>query len=274
MALKVTFDTNVFTRFIHLKENSDKIVYEKILEAIKSEIIRGYFSDTFVSLEGVVQIQREKIFGGRRITSLNTSEPPNIITISIGASMCKPDLHEKHLRDVTSLLELGLRGLRGQAYLGDNFLVPSNMEIYENTPIDELIKYREKMGKAERAIANKNQITGKNVGKCRARELGLHWLKRDNRSGEIWYQGLGLAKYKNEYKNESKEVVMAVAEWADGESIIRHIGYGNNYFCTSDKGNSANGPSIFDGDHKKWLACEFGVNFVTPNELIGVISAM
>jgi hypothetical protein len=271
MVIKVTFDTNVFTRFIDLKEGSDKIYYEKILAAIKSETIRGYFSDTFVTLEGVMRNQRVEIFGSRKISSFSSSsKSPNTINITIGASMCKPDLHENHLRTITSLLELGLRGLRGQAYLGDNFSVPSNMDIYESIIIDKLVKFREKMGKVEIAIGNKNQETGKNISKCRARELGLRWLKRDRRDGEIWYQGLGLCKD----ECESKQVIEAIAEWADGESIIRHIGYGNNYFCTLDEGKSTKGASIFDSDHREWLACEFGVKFVTPKELVEVISAM
>jgi hypothetical protein len=92
---------------------------------------------------------------------------------------------------------------------------------------------------------------------------------RAHRDGEIWYQGLALCKD----IRESKQVVEAIAEWADGESVIRHIGYGNNYFCTSDKGNSTKGASIFDDYHRKWLECEFGVKFVTPKELSEIISA-
>ena len=268
MTLKVTFDTNVFTRFIDLEKGLDKIHYENILKAIRSEAIRGYFSDTFVTLEGIMKIDRERILGSRRISFLTSSESPNRINITIGTSMCEPNLHDSHLCTVSSLLKLGLWGLRGLAYLGDNFSVPSNIDLYESISVDALRQYRERMGNVEIAIANRNQKTDEHVGKCRARELGLKWLKRDQRDGEIWYQGLGLAKD----KPESQQIVKAIAEWADGESIIRHIGYGNGYFCTSDKGKSANGASIFDDSHREWLACEFGVKFVTPKELSEVIS--
>jgi hypothetical protein len=184
--------------------------------------------------------------------------------------MCKPEYNPIFLCTVESLIKIGLKGLRGPAYLGDNFVAPLDMDIYDSISVDELTKYREKMSDVVSAIANKNNETGKNVGRCRARELGLNWLNRKNRNGEIWYQGLGLA----ENKKEHEDVVMSISEWADGESIIRHIGYGNDYFCTSDNGKSARGASIFDEDHKQWLASEFGVNFVTPEELGNLIQSI
>ncbi len=36
MVLKVTFDTNVFTRFLNLKEGSDNIHYEKFLRQLRA----------------------------------------------------------------------------------------------------------------------------------------------------------------------------------------------------------------------------------------------
>lgn len=135
MVLKVTFDTNVFTRFLNLKEGSDNIHYGKIFEAIKSKAISGYFSDTFVTLEGVMNSNCERIFGSRKISSLISSESSNTIEITIGASMCETQLHEKHLCTVESLLKFGLRGLRGQAYLGDNYSDPNNIDLYESTTV-------------------------------------------------------------------------------------------------------------------------------------------
>lgn len=116
MALKVTFDTNVFKRFIDFDK---RIQYETILNSIQNKSIIGYFSDTFITLEGVMRHERVRVFGSRKISSLSSasSESPNTINISIGASMCKPNLHDDHLSTVTSLINIGLNGLRGQAYL-------------------------------------------------------------------------------------------------------------------------------------------------------------
>jgi hypothetical protein len=267
MVIKVTFDTNVFTRLIELPESSDKMYYKTILKAIESETIKGYFSDTFVTLEGVMKNQRPEIFGSRKISSYASSDNPHTINLNIGASMLKPNLAQYHIITVESLFKLGLRGLRGPAYLGDNFIIPIDIDIYEPTTLDDLIKVRDIMANIEVAIAKKNIETGENVGKCRAIDLGLNWLRREQRNGEIWYQGLALRRDKKEHD----KVVKAIAEWADAESIIRHIGYGFDYFCTSDMGNSVKNTSIFDDKHRKWLEDKFMVKFVTPKELANVV---
>lgn len=267
MAIKVTFDTNVFKRLLDFSVVNccdDLTYFQRIRAAIEKNIIEPYFSDTFILLEGIMHSDRVKILGSRKIDSVTRSEiTSDTINISIGASMQKPTIHESHKLVVVELLQLGFRALRGQTYLGDNFIVPVDLDIYPKTPIDELIKIREKMVEVEVAVGSRNLETGKNIGKCRARELGLKRLERDGRSGEIWYQGLALC--------EGKEVIEAVKEWADGESVMRHIGYDNDYFCTLDEGKSAKGPSIFDSEHKQWLSCKFGVKFTNPRELSEIL---
>ncbi len=268
MILKVTFDTNVFNKLINLEENEDKTYYETILKNLKKGDIKGYFSDTFITLEGVRRIDRENIFGSRKVLTKTSNKSKNEITISFGTSMLSPQLNEIHLHKIQLLTNLGIKGLRGQMYLGDNFIVPPTLDIYESTDIDLLIAYRAKMAVVECAIAEKCSSTGVHIGKNCARELGLSRLKRANRDGEIWYQGLGLSQN----NSESKETQSAIAEWADGDSIIRHIGYGNDYFCTLDNGKSAKAASIFDAEHKKWLNDKFGVKFIIPSDLANLLS--
>ncbi|NDU90152.1 MAG: hypothetical protein G3I08_09815 [Ferrovum sp.] len=260
MPIKVTFDTNVFQRFDN---------YPKLLPAIHQKIIRGYFSDTFITLEGVMRQDRVKIFGSRKIkTDTKMGLTPNTINITIGASMQQPTLNEQHKQSINFLIENDLFGLRGQVYLGDNFNVPYNFDIYERTDISDLIKFREKMSEVEIAIGNKNNETGYGVGKCRARKLGLKLLAREKVSGKFWYEGLSLCRD----RSETKDVIAAVSEWADGESIMRHIGYSNDYFCTMDEGKMAKYASIFDDYHKKWLESTFGVRFITPKQLEAIIT--
>jgi hypothetical protein len=265
--LKITFDTNVFTRFLDLQKCSEehKSDYEKILQAIKTKVIKGYFSDTFVTLEGVMRNNRKEIFGSTRLVSRKSSPAPNVINIHVGPSMNKPNIHKYHLQTVTSLLELGLWGLKGSGYLSHDFLDSLNIKFCEPIAIETLVSYIDKMDVVESAIECKNQDTGKSVGKCRARNLGLEQLLQHNLMGKaLWEEGLNFC--------DPKKVAEAISEWADAESIIRHIGYSNDYFCTSDKGKSTKGASIFDDDHKQWLTTEFGVKFITPDELAELVS--
>jgi hypothetical protein len=81
-----------------------------------------------------------------------------------------------------------------------------------------------------------------------------------------WFQSLGNARG----IHETHEVGRAVAEWADGDSVAAHYGYGNDYFCTLDcgKGESKRGdPAILDAANRAWLSADYGIQFVTITEL-------
>jgi len=267
MTVKVTFDTNVFNLLVdpYKIKRDNPIYYFKIVEAIENNVIKGFFSDTFITLEGVMKFSRSDVFGSRKIdTVMYPGTTPNSISISIGASMQKTKINDVHKKKVTNILNLGLRALRGNLYLGDNFLPTLDCDIYDSIAIDEWIKISERMQRIEIAIAKKNKESSKDVGKCRARNLGLKLLGPKNKSKKVWYEGLSLCE-------DKKEVNSAVAEWADGESVIRHFGYTNDYFCTLDEGKGGNKASILDKEHKEWLSCEFGLKFVKPKELVEII---
>jgi hypothetical protein len=52
--------------------------------------------------------------------------------------------------------------------------------------------------------------------------------------------------------HECRQVERAVAEWADGDSIASHYGYGIELLCSKDFGKSASGPSVLDCNNRKW----------------------
>jgi hypothetical protein len=73
--------------------------------------------------------------------------------------------------------------------------------------------------------------------------------------------------------HESRQVERAVSEWADGDSIVAHYGYGFDLFCSKDFGKGASGPSVLDCANRKWLSEEFGIRFVTLRELADMVAA-
>ena len=84
---------------------------------------------------------------------------------------------------------------------------------------------------------------------------------------EPWYKSLERATD----VHEENEVKRAVAEWADGDSIAAHIGYGIDFFCTEDNAKKSNVNSIFNKENRAWLNEYFGVQIIGLSDLAKMI---
>jgi hypothetical protein len=109
-------------------------------------------------------------------------------------------------------------------------------------------------------------IEARGLGAAQGLALARNFAQRDGVT-EHWYRSLQRAKD----VHEERAVQRAVAEWADADSIAAHIGYGIDFFCTEDKGNSAGGAAIFDSTNRAWLTSTYGVKFITLTELAAMI---
>lgn len=284
MMLSVTFDSNTLENVIDpARSQASKFEeeYRTIRQALIDHRLRGYFSDTWITLEGIKKLNRAEILGSRHLASSwssgkedgknrvsdDTQSAP-IFTLTIGAKMKPHELPEKFQIAKNTALVLGLRALQGSPKLGDNFLVrDSGADFYAlREPLPEFILCCDRAGKVEISIAKRNVETGLDVGRSRACNLGLAMLNReapDLSSQRFWYEGLGLAKD----KKERDKVAEAIAEWSDAEVIVRHIGYGIDLLCSLDAGKSAK-TSILDESHREWLTQTYGVVFCDPAELV------
>lgn len=191
MTLSITFDSNVLENVIDFERIQAKEFREDYLiiqRAIKERKIQGFFSDTWITLEGIENKNRCQILGSRRLVSSSESSnklgnSPIVITINVGTTMEKNQLHQKHEAPKNAALSLGLRALSGTRNLGDNFLVNDNDgSFYGNIPIEELIKYSEKLCEVEVSIAKRCCNTKINVAKSKALKLGLAYLEREQLS--------------------------------------------------------------------------------------------
>jgi hypothetical protein len=107
-------------------------------------------------------------------------------------------------------------------------------------------------------------IAVRGVGQASAVALGLQFLARDViPQPTFWFHGLRRAKS----NGERKKVAKAVAEWADGDSVAAHYGYGIDLFCSEDFGNNAGKTSVLHPDNRQWLSEEYGIQFATLAEL-------
>ncbi|NUT60400.1 hypothetical protein HNO82_04680 [Herbaspirillum sp. C9C3] len=107
------------------------------------------------------------------------------------------------------------------------------------------------------------EIERRHLGRAVAVKLGLEFSKRANApEPELWLQGLGRAN-----ADEKTLVSKAVAEWADGDSIASHYGFGIQLFCSDDFAKGAGSQSILSEDNRRCLTENFGVKFVTLAQL-------
>ncbi len=118
-----------------------------------------------------------------------------------------------------------------------------------------------------KAVHLRSEIGARDIGCAVAIKLGLQLSARDGVS-EWWYYGLKRAKD----IHECRQVERAVSEWADGDSIAAHCGYGIDLFCSKDFGKGASVPLVLDCANRKWLSEEFGIRFVTLRELAAIVA--
>jgi hypothetical protein len=68
--------------------------------------------------------------------------------------------------------------------------------------------------------------------------------------------------YRASSPGDLTKVDRAVAEWADGDSVAAHYGYGNDLFCTQDRAARAGRRSVMHPAQRSWLHRVYGVEFV------------
>jgi hypothetical protein len=199
--------------------------------------------------------------GRARIASNAQSTGPRTITISIGPQWCRPLIDGQFLRRIDAALALGMRALVGPRRIGDSLVIEGfGEDFYESS------------GSPEEVLVRGNKTNGvdsalhrRGVGRARAVKLGLKYSRDNGEEGEWWAQGLGRAGT----KGEREKVHEAINEWADGDAIAAHIGYGNDFFCTHDHGVGSGSCSALHPKNRGWLQHDYGVAFVTPSELAG-----
>jgi hypothetical protein len=257
MPLTVTFDTNTLASIVspETAQRDTGASGAAVRTAIKAGHIHGFFSETLVTLEGVEKRDRVDVLGKTRVISGSSSKAKNQITLTVGFQHFRKELDTRFSERVRSAVALGMRGLRAPARFGSFhakeeicplFMPPGGMP--------ELLRCMDGVNSIATEMAKRH------VGHAVAVQLGVQFSQRDHApEPELWLQGIGRARN----KTEADKVAMAINEWADGDSIASHYGFGIEMFCSDDFGKNATGPSVFDCQHRKWLTNEFGIQFVT-----------
>jgi len=264
--LKVTFDASTLTGVVTpdlcsgTSGPASHAAHLYIHDALKTGQIKGYFSEAVAALDLLGKEDKVSMVGKARVVSETTAITTGpAISISVGTRWTVPPMHQKSKDLIRAAQELGMKALIGPRHLGNS--IPARdfgNDFYEHYACAaDLVAGSNKTHEVEAALLRRG------LGRARVVELGLEYSRRAGATGEVWMQGIERARN----DTERKAVRRAINEWADGDAVAAHTGYGNDLFCTNDLGKGSGHRSVLRPNNRAWLQSDYGVEFVTTLEL-------
>jgi hypothetical protein len=227
-----------------------------IHDALKAGRVCGYLSETVVTLEGVENKDRVNVFGGTHLVSQAQASGDGAIKISLGLNQNRKPLNRGTSDWINAARNDGMRFMMA----GSRWFSGTGL-LAEHSYTPELAACMDKVN----AVAKVIQACG--VGYATAVCLGNKFNARAFCVDKFWFQG-----FQHAQSAEERDVKDAIKEWADGDSVAAHVGYGNDLFCSLDRGGKTRGkPSVLDEQHKAWLTAEYGVKFATLTSLAAML---
>jgi hypothetical protein len=265
MLLTVTVDTNTFDKAVRPAVYGGDPAHEDFLlvhDALKRGDIQGFLADPVITLEGIANHQRAKVFGNTTTQSslAQTSDDTFTSTITLVQANRSP-LHPKQAERFIEAFDLGIR-LLGAPRIG----MPRAEEKFYAVENPAALGER-----LDRFVNLVRKIEARGLGSSRAQAIAERMAGGQIIQG-AWFTALGAAKD----IHETREVARAIAEWADADSVGAHYGYGNDIFCTLDTGKAEERrgePAVLDSTNRASLTQEFGIRFATLHELADELRA-
>jgi hypothetical protein len=257
----VTFDTNTLDKAArpdrHPKDPG-LIEFQRVHEALKAGLLRGFFSETVATLEGIQRGDRAKVFGSTYLATRH-SEPEvqddGKIVHKVNLETTQPDrrpLHQENERRLAAALRLGFRALSAPRIAMPRIDDPDK-EIYVSETEQALGP------RVQRFLDSASAIEARGFGTAPIMKIASRLAKRAGVT-EPWYRSLDRAA-----NLEEAEIANAIAEWADGDTVAAHIAFQIDYLCTGDQAKARS--SIFSPTERAWLKATYGVQFITMSEL-------
>jgi hypothetical protein len=291
--MKATFDTNALDRAArperHPKDPRQPD-FIRLHEAIKAGRLKGYFSETIVTLEGIENKDRVDVLGHTQLSTEIQSAEENTIHINVTPRQNRKPLHHEVFARIEAARKIGMRALRGPARPGWIRINDVDGSFFEPDRSEEGLSER-----LDRASRVASAIEARGVGFVVVKSLAAYFSERDRadvaanqekafalveemlaRAGlhapripveEPWFTSLLRAKD----IHEERQVQRAIAEWADADSVAAHVGYGIDFFCTEDEGKTGGASSVLDAANRAWLQATYSVKFVTLSGLAEMI---
>ncbi|MDD5670063.1 MAG: hypothetical protein PHN49_00310 [Candidatus Omnitrophica bacterium] len=235
--IRVTFDSNVWRKVAsptNFPKEKNIAIYKNINLLIKNNRILPCLPETIFTLEAIKRTDR-RTWLESYLNSKPNAHPGNTPQLS------------SHLQDA---LKLGFKLLRQ----------PRNAGAKNPAMLEESFLSDTEISQSER-----QKLFFESLEQIELIGCGMHHIKnigKEYSHGKQWLQGI-----KNAPANREDDIIKAIAEWADGDSVAAHIAYKNKYFCTEDKGRNEKITSVLSKTGKELFASKYGIIFVTPTEL-------
>ena len=283
--MRVTFDTNTLDKACRPERaprDPQQAAFLKVNEALRKGRVQGFFPVTILTIEGIAKTDRADVYAGTKIVTrseVSTRDsaadipqaildavdgPVSTTSVTIKMEATQPgrkSLHPEVVRRMNAAKALGLKALKAVPRIGAFNLTDEDDEWYLKVSDGELSRWLDKAHEVGRAIEDRG------VGYAQAVAVGRRLA---GGASKTWYKALVDAID----VHQRRAVERAFSEWSDGDALASHIAYGIDVFCTADRGNSNAGPSVLDGGNRAWLASEYGVWFMTIEEVAASLDGL
>ena len=294
--LRVTLDTNVLNRILEPEKYRNHVQYQAfwpIRRAIELGRIAAYYGDASLFFEGWEKKDRVKAFSSPRVVPGPVQQPQThedgsiSITRHVTIEHDFPPLNAWWQAKKVMAAELGIRLLRcGRMY--DRGEVTDGMAYAEDRDLESARRRQAILAEVLRAIESRPTLSDapqNRVGMAKLKAVAAKYHDRGRPRGvppdlwprRPWYKDVAHVRK----GKEATEVDEAIAELADADCIAGHISYGFDYLCSMDRGKSVKnldgqgrrvkGKSIFDVEHRQWLAQAYQLRIVEPVELVALL---
>ncbi len=261
--MRVTFDSNVWEDVVcpercaaNRKCHEQALLVRKSLEAGQ---VTGFFCEAWTTLEAVMKKDRPDFLAKQaielRLVETIQSDGTTDMAVFMGPNQsCRPPLPPKFEVRLSEAIALGMRLL----------MVPRLSEL--DLPTDFYAPQTERIARQTAKVLH--AIEERGVGRAQIRAFGLELARRHACSG--CFSDIPDVPFCDD---DRKKIVLLVAEWADGEAVAAHVGYGNDLFCSEDCNCTHSGtPSVLDPKNRQWLREEFRVQFVDLGKLAEMLT--
>lgn len=245
----VTFDSNLIEVVLDENGAREKGVVE-MFEAIKNQRITAFVAQAYFAHDAIRRSLRvETLRDGIEITI-----PRNPLLQRLGVGLrfdqtAIANLNEHNLRTLKLMREFGVR------------VLAFSRKYWPKLELDLPMAYPP-VGYEDRTLKIRNYIESElHCGFAYFRDF----LKTTTgMEGDDFVQLWRL----KETQFSARKFNLAFAEAGDGDALIAHYGYGMQFFCTNDEAAKIGEQSIFSKSNRQKLKRQFGVEIISPKELV------